>query len=79
MQDHSAQRIRKQPCKEANKVLKKAQSEKSVTLKFPRLGKLENLRIIVYTDSSYRNSKNKENSVGGRYVALANKEGNVLL
>ena len=60
---------------EANKVLKKAQLEKNVTLKFPRLGKLENLRIIAYTDSSYRNSENKEKSVGGRYIALANKEG----
>ena len=58
---------------EANKVLKKAQLEKNVTLKFPKLGKLEDLKIIAFTDSSYRNSENKEKSVGGRYIALANK------
>ena len=58
---------------EANKVLKKAQLEKNVTLKFPKLDKLEDLKIIAFTDSSYRNSENKEKSVGGRYIALANK------
>jgi hypothetical protein len=60
---------------EANKVLKKAQLEKNVTLKFPKLGKLGTLKIVAFTDSSYRNSENKEKSVGGRYIALANKEG----
>jgi hypothetical protein len=38
---------------EANKVLKKAQLEKNVTLKFPKLGKLEDLKIVAFTDSSY--------------------------
>ena len=50
-----------------NKVLKKAQIEKDVTLKFSKLGKMENLKIVTYTDSSYRNSENKEKSVGGRF------------
>ena len=61
---------------EANKVLKKAQIEKNVTLKFPKLGKLEDLKIVTFTDSSYRNSENKEKSVGGRFIGLANKDGN---
>ena len=47
----------------------------NVTLKFPKLGKLETLKTVAFTDSSYRNSENKEKSVGGRYIALANKEG----
>ena len=61
--------------KNANKVLKKAQFEKDVTLKYSRLGKAEDLSIVAYTDSSYRNSENKEKSVGGRFIALANKSG----
>ena len=61
--------------KHANKVLKKAQLEKDVSLRFTKLGKLENLKIVVYTDSSYRNAENKEKSVGGRLVVLANKTG----
>ena len=59
----------------ANKVLKKAQLEKDVTLRYSKLGKFEHLKIVAYTDSSYRNCENKEKSVGGRFVALANKEG----
>ena len=31
--------------------------------------------VMAYTDSSYRNSENKEKSVGGRFIALANKSG----
>ena len=59
----------------ANKALKKAQLEKDVTLKYSKLGKLKDLKIIAYTDSSYRNAENKEKSVGGRFICLANKEG----
>ena len=36
---------------------------------------MEDLQIVAYTDSSYRNSENKEKSVGGRFICLANKEG----
>ena len=61
--------------KHANKVLKKAQLEKDVTVKFSKLGNINELKIIAYTDSSYRNAENKEKSVGGRLVVLANKEG----
>ena len=61
--------------KNANKVLKKAQLEKDVTLRYPKLGNIEELSIVAYTDSSYRNSENKEKSVGGRFIGLANKSG----
>ena len=40
--------------KRANKILKKAQM-KRVSVKFSKLGKLEDLRIVAFTDSSYRN------------------------
>ena len=60
---------------EANKILKKAQSEENVTLKYPKLGNIENLKIVAFTDSSYRNAENKEKSVGGRFIALCNRNG----
>ena len=58
-----------------NKVLKKAQLEKDVTLKYPKLGKCDTLKVIAYTDSSYRNAENKEKSVGGRFIGLVNEKG----
>lgn len=61
--------------KYANKVLKKAQFEKDVTLKFSKLGDMKDLRIVAYTDSSYINAENKEKSVGGRVVVLSNTHG----
>ena len=60
--------------KKANKILKKAQKEK-VTVKFSNLGKFETLKILSFTDSSYRNCPNKVKSIGGRYIALANDSG----
>ena len=61
--------------KDINKVLKKAQLEKDVTLKFSKLGNIDDLKIIAFTDSSYRNSENKEKSVGGRFMCIANNSG----
>ena len=58
----------------ANKVLKKAQKE-NVRIKFSKLGHWKKLKIVSYTDSSYRNDPNKVKSIGGRYVALSNEEG----
>ena len=60
----------------ANKVLKKAQKEQ-VRIKFPKLGNWQDLKIVAYTDSSYRNETDKVKSVGGRYVALCNEKGQV--
>ena len=46
--------------KHANKVLKKAQMEKDVKIQFRKLGDLKSLKILTYTDSSYRNAENTE-------------------
>ena len=62
--------------KKANKVLKKAQKE-NVSIKFSKLGKFQDLRIIAFTDSSYRNDQDKVKSVGGRYIGLANKDNRI--
>ena len=60
--------------KKANKILKKAQTEQ-VAVKYSKLGKWKDIRVGVYTDSSYRNDENKVKSVGGRFVSLFNKDG----
>ena len=60
--------------KKANKVLKKAQKER-VAVKFSKLGKLDELKVLAYTDSSYRNDDQKVKSVGGRCIALVNDKG----
>ena len=53
----------------ANKVLKKAQKDQ-VRLKYQRLGQWKDLRIVTYTDSSFRNDENSTKSVGGRITFL---------
>ena len=58
----------------ANKVLKKAQS-KEIKIKYNKLGKWDELKLIGFTDSSFRNDKNFTKSIGGRILFLANKEG----
>ena len=60
--------------KQANKILLKAQKN-DVNIKYSRLGKWEDLHIIGYTDSSYRNAEDSTKSVGGRILFLTNKEG----
>ena len=49
--------------------------EKDVTVKYSRLGKIDDLSIIAYTDSSYRNAEDRTKSVGGKFIGLCNKEG----
>ena len=49
--------------------------ENDVTLKYAKLGKIDKLKIVAYTDSSYRNAENKEKSVGGRFIGLVNANG----
>ena len=61
--------------KHANKVLKKAQLEKDVKIRFQKLGDMKSLKIVTFTDSSYRNAENTEKSVGGRVIVLANNAG----
>jgi len=53
--------------KHANKVLQKAQME-DIKIKFSRLGKWSDLKIVAFTDSSYRNAENSNKSVGGRLI-----------
>ena len=53
----------------ANKVLKKAQKEQ-VRLKYKPIGPWKSLKIMTYTDSSYRNDEDSTKSVGGRITFL---------
>ena len=58
----------------ANKIIRKAHLRK-VRLKYSRLGSFNDLKLIGYTDSSYRNTEDMTKSVGGRVIFLVNKEG----
>ena len=60
----------------ANKVLKKAQKE-DVKIKYAKLGDWKDLKVISYTDASYKNAEDGARSVGGRIVFLANSTGKV--
>lgn len=62
--------------KKANKILKKAKFE-NVKIKYSRLGPWRDLKIIAYTDSSFKNSEDLVKSVGGRVSFLANSQGMV--
>ena len=55
-------------------MLKKTQ-QTDVKLKFSKLGSFDKLKIVAYTDSSYRNSDEMTKSVGGRILFLVNKLG----
>ena len=48
---------------------------KDVILKYPKLGKLERLKFVANTDSSYCNSENRKKSVGGGFIGLVNQDG----
>ena len=58
----------------ANKILKKAKFE-NVRIKYSRLGKWSKLKLISYTDSSFKNAEDNVKSVGGRVTFLANSQG----
>ena len=58
----------------ANKVLKKAKA-KEVKTKYSKLGKWNDLKIVTFTDSSYRNAEETTKSVGGRALFLVNAKG----
>ena len=62
--------------KNANKILKKAQFE-HVKVKYSKLGPWRDLKILTYTDSSFKNSEDMVKSVGGRVSFLANSQGMV--
>ena len=58
----------------ANKVLKKAQME-NVSIRYGKLGNWKDLKLVAFTDSSYRNAEDGTKSVGGRFLAIANNKG----
>ena len=58
----------------ANKVLKKAQME-NVSIRYRKLGNWKELKIVTFTDSSYRNAEESTKSVGGRLITIANRHG----
>ena len=60
--------------KNANKILKKAKFE-NIKIKYSKLGKWSTLKLISYTDSSFKNAEDGVKSVGGRVTFLANSQG----
>ena len=58
------------------RIIKKAKMEKGVMVKYTTFGKINDLNIVAYTDSSYKNDVQKVKSVGEKLTALCNKEGN---
>ena len=60
----------------ANKILKKAKYE-DIRIKYSKLGAWNTLRLISYTDSSFKNGEDNVKSVGGRVTFLANSQGMV--
>ena len=57
--------------KSANKILRRAQFE-DVRIKYSKLGSWKNLKLVSYTDSSFKNSEDKVKSGGGRVSFLVN-------
>ena len=62
--------------KNANKIRKRAQSE-NVRIKYSKLRSWKTLKIVAYTDSSFKSSEDKVKSVGGRITFLVNSQGMV--
>jgi len=54
----------------------KAKREKNVAVKYSRLGKIDDLSIVAYTYSSYRNVEQRIKSIDGKFIALCNQRGN---
>ena len=57
----------------ANKILKKAQQDE-IRIKYSKLGKIKDLKIVGFTDPSYRNADEMTRSVGGRILLLTYNE-----
>ena len=60
--------------KTANKILKKAHYE-NVKVKYSHLGDWRQLKLVTFTDSSFKNSEDKVKSVGGRVTFLTSPQG----
>ena len=55
---------------QANKVIRKLKSE-ALQVKFPRLGELTNLKLLLFNDASFANLPDGTSSTGGRVVFLS--------
>ena len=44
-------------------------------IKYSKLGPWKSLKLVAYTDSSFKNSEDKVKSVGGRVTFLVNSQG----
>jgi hypothetical protein len=58
----------------ANKILKRAKCE-DVKIKYSKLGNWKSLKLLTYTDSSFKNGEDQVKSVGGRVSFLVNSQG----
>ena len=58
----------------ANKILKKTQSD-NVKIKYSKIGDWKHLKLVTFTDSSFKNSEDKVRSVGGRVTFLMSAQG----
>ena len=59
--------------KDARRLVQKAK-EDPLDLKFTKLGSKENMRIALYTDTSFNNQENKVRSTEGRVLMIENQE-----
>ena len=58
--------------KDARRLVEKAKVD-PIALNFTQIGKLENLRLKIYTDASFNNQENKIRSTEGRVLMLESK------
>ena len=56
-----------------NKVIKKAKDNDSF-VKYVRVGKLDEMKVLVINDGAYLKLEEKTKSVMGRFILLSNKE-----
>ena len=59
----------------ANEMIKKVKRKQDRTVKYPRLGNIEDLSVILYTDSSYRKDGEQVKKISGKFIILRNQEG----
>ena len=59
--------------KEANKIVKQAKNERS-QIKFGRIGKIEELKILAYSDAAHLNADDKCRGTSGRIIYLSNED-----
>ena len=58
----------------AGRLIKKAK-ERDMSIKFPKLGKLENSVILVYADGAFSNLSDNASSTAGKVILLVGEEG----